>query len=98
VAGFTGNGGGGAGTGGEGGQSTDASSGGMGGDAAIGGMNGALADAGPTPANPSRSGGCSCSLAESSPGASVFGLVVAVAGLMTRGRRRAKSSAARKAS
>lgn len=98
VAGFTGNGGGGAGTGGEGGQSTDATSGGMGGDAAIGGMNGALADAGPTPANPSRSGGCSCSLAESSPGASVFGLVVAVAGLMTRGRRRAKSSAARKAS
>jgi len=98
VAGFTGNGGGGAGAGGEGGQSTGAGIGGVGGDGAIGGMNGALADAGPTPANPSPSGGCSCSLAESSPGASVFGLVVAAAGLITRGRRRATSTAARKAS
>jgi len=92
MAGFTGSGGR-TETGGEGGQSTDASSGGMGGDAETGGMGGVLADAGQTPANPSPNSGCGCSLAERSPGTNAVGLVVALAGLMTRGRRRAKSTA-----
>ena len=97
TAGFTGSDGG-AETGGEGGRSADAGNGGVSGDAAIGGMNGALSDAGQTPTNPSPNGGCSCSLAERSPGASAFGLIIVVAGLMTRGRRRARATAARKTS
>jgi len=98
MAGFTGSGGRTL-TGGAGGLSTDASSGGgMGGDAATGGMGGVLADAGQTPANPSPNSGCGCSLAERSPGTNAFGLVVAIAGLMTRGRRRTKSTAAPTAS